>query len=349
LYQLCTGRVPFDADTPYAVILKHISAPLPSPRSQRPDLPKAVERVILKAMAKEPDDRFQKAGEMGRTLRAAVKGSLDSSPSPRRGFWHKLLKPFRRPTRTGKKSVILQTGLIVLLTIFACIVIFFVTRSWRIERYLASLTPLPSPTAVPADMPVPMAIPEPELGPVVLEIEGPEKVQDTWINPDVPNELFHDFDLVHLQGPLTPDRILLRFDLSDLPEGAEIISATLATKVDLWGEESFPGAAVAYRVLTAWDAAEATYNSPWSTPGMIAGIDYDQIPLDLVPIPDEGYLLLDVSEALRFWRGRGEPNYGVVIMMSEDSHNWAHHWVYLSEQPAPADRPTLRIAYEGSP
>ena len=83
--------------------------------------------------------------------------------------------------------------------------------------------------------------------------------------------------------------------------------------------------------------------------GLAAGIDYDQIPLDIVPMPDEGYLILDVSEALRFWHGRGEPNYGVVIMMSEDSHNWAHHWVYLSEQPAPADRPTLRIAYEGVP
>jgi hypothetical protein len=173
--------------------------------------------------------------------------------------------------------------------------------------------------------------------------------EDTWINPDVPDELFHDFDLVHLQGPLTPDRILLRFDLADLPEGATVVSATLSIKVELWGDESFPGAAVAYRVLTDWTAAEATYNKPWSAPGMAAGIDYDQIPLDLVPMPDEGYLVLDMSEALRFWHERDEPNYGVVIMMSEDSHNWAHHWVYLSEQPAPADQPALRIALEEIP
>ncbi len=52
LYQLCTGHVPFDADTPYAIILKHITAPLPPPRTLRPDLPEAIERVILKAMAK---------------------------------------------------------------------------------------------------------------------------------------------------------------------------------------------------------------------------------------------------------------------------------------------------------
>jgi hypothetical protein len=36
-------------------------------------------------------------------------------------------------------------------------------------------------------------------------------------------------------------------------------------------------------------------------------------------------------------------------MMSEDSHNQAHHWVYLSEQAAAADRPALRVAYEESP
>jgi hypothetical protein len=119
--------------------------------------------------------------------------------------------------------------------------------------------------------------------------------------------------------------------------------------VELWGEESFPGAAVAYRVLTAWEAAETTYNKPWSAPGLAAGVDYDQIPLDIVPMPDEGYLILDVTRALEFWHERGEPNYGVVIMMSEDSHNWAHHWVYLSEQPAPVDQPALRIAYEGVP
>jgi hypothetical protein len=218
-----------------------------------------------------------------------------------------------------------------------------------VERYLAKLTPSPTPTAVPTTTPEPTATSEPESGPTVLEIEGPGSVEDTWINPDVPDELFHDFDLVHLQGPLTPDRILLRFDLSDLPEDAEVISATLAIKVELWGEEPFPGAAVAYRVLTPWEATEATYNRPWSVPGMAAGVDYDSVPLDIVPMPDEGYLVFDVSRAFLFWHERGDPNYGLVIMMSEDSHNMAHHWVYLSEQPAPADRPTLRIAYEGSP
>jgi hypothetical protein len=357
LYQLCTGRVPFDADTPYAVILKHISSPLPSPRSQRPDLPEAVERVILKAMAKERGDRYQSAGEMGRALKAAVGGGLSPTPSvPAGPSMPERLSGIVRALWSNK--VVRIVGLVAVV-VLVCVAVLLATRPARIERYLASLTPSPFPTAVPTRTPAPSATPkptatseptatpEPVLGPTVLEVAGPEVCQDTWINPDVPDEVFHDFDLVHLQGPLTPDRLLLRFDLSDLPEGAEVVSALLTVKVELWGEESFPGAAVAYRVLTEWQAAEATYNTPWSAPGLAAGIDYDQIPLDIVPMPDEGYLILDVSEALRFWHERGEPNHGVVIMMSEDSHNWAHHWVYLSEQPAPADRPTLRIAYEG--
>lgn len=58
LYEMLTGRVPFEAETPMAVIFKHIQEP-PSPLSLvRPDLPYTLEAVLLKALAKEPDDRY---------------------------------------------------------------------------------------------------------------------------------------------------------------------------------------------------------------------------------------------------------------------------------------------------
>jgi serine/threonine protein kinase/ligand-binding sensor domain-containing protein len=72
LYELVTGRVPFEAETPLAVLLKHINDPLPLPRQIKPDLPEAVERAILKAMAKAPEDRFQSAGAMIDALAEAV-------------------------------------------------------------------------------------------------------------------------------------------------------------------------------------------------------------------------------------------------------------------------------------
>ena len=72
LYEMATGRVPFKAETPIAVLVKHINDPLSPPRQVNPDLPPAVEKVILKAMAKNPDDRFATAGEMVAALSAAV-------------------------------------------------------------------------------------------------------------------------------------------------------------------------------------------------------------------------------------------------------------------------------------
>jgi serine/threonine-protein kinase len=75
LYEMVTGQVPFDADTPLAVIFQHISDPLPLPRQLNPDVPEPVERVILQALAKEPDERYQTVPEMIGALKAALAGS----------------------------------------------------------------------------------------------------------------------------------------------------------------------------------------------------------------------------------------------------------------------------------
>ncbi len=59
LFQMITGRLPYTADTPAAVLLKHMQDPLPRPGDFVPGLPDSVERVIFKALAKEPNERFQ--------------------------------------------------------------------------------------------------------------------------------------------------------------------------------------------------------------------------------------------------------------------------------------------------
>jgi serine/threonine protein kinase len=84
LYELMTGKVPFTSETtPLAIIHKHISEPPPNPGSLRPDLPGAVEEVILKALAKAPQERYESAGEMVRALEKALPpeaiAALDSS------------------------------------------------------------------------------------------------------------------------------------------------------------------------------------------------------------------------------------------------------------------------------
>ena len=80
LYEIVTGQVPFEAETPLAVLLKHVNDPLPPPRQIKQDLPESVERVILKAMAKSPEDRFQTADEMVDALHRAVAGVAIAAP-----------------------------------------------------------------------------------------------------------------------------------------------------------------------------------------------------------------------------------------------------------------------------
>lgn len=72
LFELVTGRVPFRAETPIGVIVKHIQDPLPLPRSLNPTLPEPIEAVILKALAKNPEDRYATAGAMVDALRQAA-------------------------------------------------------------------------------------------------------------------------------------------------------------------------------------------------------------------------------------------------------------------------------------
>ncbi len=72
LYQMLTGRVPFDAETPLAVIQQHLNEPLPPPRTIDPSIPEAVERVVMQALAKQPEDRNESASAMAEALRSAV-------------------------------------------------------------------------------------------------------------------------------------------------------------------------------------------------------------------------------------------------------------------------------------
>jgi len=58
-YELVTGRKPFIADTPMAVVVKHLNDPLPRPSEFVTDLSEEVERIIYKTMAKDPTDRYQ--------------------------------------------------------------------------------------------------------------------------------------------------------------------------------------------------------------------------------------------------------------------------------------------------
>ena len=73
MYEMLTGRVPFDSDTSVSVALKHMQEPPVPPMEVNNNIPKAVNDIILKAMQKEPMARYQTATEMLRDLARALK------------------------------------------------------------------------------------------------------------------------------------------------------------------------------------------------------------------------------------------------------------------------------------
>jgi len=66
LYEMVTGRTPFQSDTPYTLMFKHIHDAPPPPRGIVPDLPEAVEAVMLRALAKDKSARYPSAGDLAR-------------------------------------------------------------------------------------------------------------------------------------------------------------------------------------------------------------------------------------------------------------------------------------------
>src|SRR5215216_1198690 len=82
LYEMVTGSVPFVADTPLAIILKHVSDPLPLPSVVKPDISAAIEQVILKALAKDPKDRFATAAEFVAAWKRALSQNETAHQAP---------------------------------------------------------------------------------------------------------------------------------------------------------------------------------------------------------------------------------------------------------------------------
>jgi serine/threonine-protein kinase len=86
LYQMVTGKLPYDGETPLATVLKHLNDPIPSARTVNPEVPDAVELIIGKAMAKQPEERYQTAQEMLDDVNAVAGGgkpSVADTPIPK--------------------------------------------------------------------------------------------------------------------------------------------------------------------------------------------------------------------------------------------------------------------------
>ena len=69
LFEMLTGKLPFRGDSDIAVAMQHVSAAPPNPRSLAPDVPELAAAAVMRALSKDPDDRFQSAAEFAAALR----------------------------------------------------------------------------------------------------------------------------------------------------------------------------------------------------------------------------------------------------------------------------------------
>lgn len=72
LFELLTGQKPFTADTPMAVVIKQINDPLPHPRQLNIDIPEEVERILFRALAKQPEKRYSAMGVLVAALESVL-------------------------------------------------------------------------------------------------------------------------------------------------------------------------------------------------------------------------------------------------------------------------------------
>jgi serine/threonine protein kinase len=110
LYELTTGRLPFDADTPVAVALKQVNEMPAPPRALNANIPPALEAIILRAMQKDPAARYASAEEMRADLRRFAAGQpVESAPASRTTVMPAVTTPAatsRRATPPRKKRTV---------------------------------------------------------------------------------------------------------------------------------------------------------------------------------------------------------------------------------------------------
>ena len=85
LYEMLTGKVPFTGDAPVEIAMKHLSAIPEPPSTLRPEVPHDLDAVVMRALAKDPDQRYALGRGDGRRPRRASPAGVAVSPRDRGG------------------------------------------------------------------------------------------------------------------------------------------------------------------------------------------------------------------------------------------------------------------------
>lgn len=110
LYEMLTGELPYTADNPVAVSMKHVNESLRPPREINPEIPESMDAVVTKLLSKDPEDRYRGATELGEDLRRVrdglsplAVGPVDAGTKPTRVEARQTIPPPPVPSRRGRR------------------------------------------------------------------------------------------------------------------------------------------------------------------------------------------------------------------------------------------------------
>lgn len=272
LYEMVVGQVPFNADTPFSIIHDHIYTPMPLPRSINKEVPESVERVLLKALAKERVDRYEDVPAMVRAFKAAwetagvlMQGTeLTVPPFTARGGEAEMGQGAdlgasdvaEEPKKKRSPWTFVAAG--VLLTVI-CMFAFIVIRQNRLNSR-ASQRPEPTLTKV-AEMPPPMepTSPNPEPQPPIPG-DPPPGVQEAQRRVDE-----------NPKDPVAQLDLALAFWDADMPRPAY---ETLNRAADLAGDDRvfLAEAGNQFHMRQAWIASATMYLRFIESAGLGGGV-----------------------------------------------------------------------------
>ncbi len=282
LYEMVVGQVPFSADTPFSIIHDHIYTPLPLPQSINPKVPEPVQRVLLKALAKERADRYEAVGDLVAAFKSAwneagvpmqgtlitIAKSVEPSPADKTR-----MKSTAEPTKMAakakeadpivlaekKRSPFVWVGLIAVVAI--CLGSLFVARQNRLFTTLLNRRATVSPTFT-----VPATVTKQAMPPVQTPLQPVTPNQQLNLPPEV---------LVAQQRVKdNPNDLQARLDLALVLWSAEMPGAsydTLAELIKLAGADNeafYIQAGDEFVAIEGWLPAAALYFQARKTYGL---------------------------------------------------------------------------------
>lgn len=272
LYEMVVGQVPFNADTPFSIIHDHIYTPLPLPMDVNPKVPEPVQRVLLKALAKDRLDRFETVEELIGAFKAAwleagvpMRGTditmrfvQDAKPNRKPAAEKPLEKQKSAPGPDQRRTTWMWVG-VGLITIL-CIGFGFLA----LRNTLPMLVGRPQATSTPL-MPIPPSLPplgDPNQPPNDQMLPPPGGPTPTMLPPDqMTDEIAAAYELV-MKNPGDPNAHL-QLSLAYWDAGLELASIEeLGQASNLAGKnnkEFYLSAAQEYANREAWILAARIY------------------------------------------------------------------------------------------